>query len=150
MIEDYEGDLLEFKNSCLDLLVTPNHNMWVFDYNKRSPLERVWKFIRAEDMKNSAYKFEMGGEWKGINDEVLILPDETELVSGIGKGDIRYKGFTLPMVLALKLVGLWISDGSLSLPSTGSGRKLYIHQKKEWVRIEIKSLLDELHLDLLS
>ena len=53
----YNGDLINFKSTQIDLLVTPNHNCWVYDYQKRSDKTRKWKFIQASAIVNKKYKF---------------------------------------------------------------------------------------------
>ena len=57
----YIGKMYNFKSTQLDLCVTPDHNMWVYDANKRSEKTKIWKFIKAENMKNKSYKFDKSG-----------------------------------------------------------------------------------------
>ena len=52
----YRGDMHHWLSTQVDLLVTPNHSMWLFDYDKRSDKNRQWKFIRSDEATNGRYK----------------------------------------------------------------------------------------------
>ena len=46
IISSYHSGLLSYwKNSKIDILVNPERDIWIYDYNKRSVSERVWKFV---------------------------------------------------------------------------------------------------------
>ena len=131
----YSGDLLHFHSSSIDLLVTPNHNMWVYDYQKRSVSERVWKFLPASELKNSRYKFNKTcSSWQGCDCPITIPAHRTK----------RYKfpSVTLTDSQALdlfELLGLWITDGSYS-KGYDSGESVLITQTKASVRKRIEYL----------
>ncbi len=61
---EYNGDMIRIKSRSTDLLVTPNHNMYVLTHNnflkKRKP-----EFIIAENLKNALYRIPIGGNWVG-------------------------------------------------------------------------------------
>ena len=54
---DVDEDLLHFQSTQVDLLVTKDHRMWLYDNNKRSEKTRIWKFIEAQQATNKRYKF---------------------------------------------------------------------------------------------
>ena len=57
IIDDYSGNMDYWESTQVNLMVTPNHNMWVFDHEKRSLNTKKWKFIKSEECINRRYKF---------------------------------------------------------------------------------------------
>ena len=47
IVKDYSGEMIRVHSSMVDLLVTPNHRMFFFDYDKRSKSTRTWKIQEA-------------------------------------------------------------------------------------------------------
>ena len=70
--KDWDSDLLHFESTSIDIMVTPNHNMWVNDYQKRGKIEDKWKFIEAQNMKTGAYKFKKDANWDGKKQKIHI------------------------------------------------------------------------------
>jgi len=133
--QEYEGYLLHFESSSIDLLVTPEHRMWVFDYNKRSKRTRKWKFVMAKNLTNNRYKFKKNAMWDAPDVEITIPPHPR-----------YYKKFPAIHLDAnrtgdlFELLGLWVTDGSYC-----EGRRcLSIHQNKPHVRERIKKLCRDL------
>lgn len=133
--QEYEGYLLHFESSSIDLLVTPEHRMWVFDYDKRSEKTRKWKFIMAKNLTNARYKFKKNAKWDTPDVEVTIPPHPR-----------YYRKFPAIHLNAertgdlFELLGLWITDGSYC-----GGRKcIVITQNKPKVRERTKELCNRL------
>ena len=139
----YKGDLLRFENSSIDLLVTPNHKMWVFDHEKRSSKNKVWKFIEAQNLKNSRYVFSKTcSKWRGIRQSVVIPPHPTKRLQFPQLSFDHKKTGDL-----FELLGLWITDGSYRYgKKNGSGSCLSISQSKVGVRQRIRELCEGLGL----
>jgi thymidylate synthase ThyX/intein/homing endonuclease len=133
--QEYEGYLLHFESSSIDLLVTPEHRMWVFDYDKRSEKTRKWKFIMAKNLSNGRYKFKKNAKWDAPDVEVTIPAHPR-----------YYKKFPQIHLDAkrtgdlFELLGIWVTDGSYC----GGRRCLAISQTKSSVRARIKELCDRL------
>ena len=121
----YDGNLLSFQNTSLDLLVTPNHRMWVFDYDKRSSTSRTWKFVEARNLSNSRYKFQKGAaSWSGRARSTTISAHPTKYhqfptlhLDSTQTGDL------------FELLGIWITDGSYHYGKR-SGSSVQISQTK--------------------
>ena len=140
--KEWDGYLLHFESRLIDLLVTPNHNMWVFDYDKRSPKTRIWKFLKAEDLKNNRYKFKKNAKWKGRVQSITIPQHPT-----------KYKRFPIikydPQQTAdlFELLGYWVTDGSYKYgKNNGSGNSIIITQSKQIHINRIKNLCEHLNL----
>ena len=136
----FKGDLLHFETTNLDLLVTPDHRMWVYDYDKRSKDSKIWKFLRADELKNSRYVFNKTcSYWSGEIGEVLLNEHPT-------------KKYAFPerifkkeeLGLLWELLGLWVTDGSYNTGKGKSGSSIVITQTKENGVSRIKHLCDEL------
>ncbi len=68
--EEYSGELLYFKNKYIDILVTPNHRMYV------SSMSDKYKLRTAEEIKNLyQYKFKKDTIWIGREKEWFYLPN---------------------------------------------------------------------------
>lgn len=140
----YVGKLFNFSNTGIDLAVTPNHNMWVKDYNKRSSKTKVWKFIKAEEMSNSAYQFDSSGNWVGNKLDYIHIKgnDKSKYASRRSK---NYEANSF-----LELLGLWVTDGSISPCVKNSGRRICITQIKKHVCNRIEQLCADLNIPFLK
>lgn len=142
--KDYEGDMLEFKCNTLDLLVTPNHNMWVFDYDKRSKDTRTWKFIQADKLLNSRYRFLKGGvNWLFKKDVEISIPKHRTKFKQFPKLVLnKYQVGAL-----FELLGWWITDGSYNQGHRyNSGDSVIISQVKQIGRKRIMKLCEDIGL----
>lgn len=141
----YTGKLDHYQSKQIDLLVTPNHNMWVFDYDKRSVDTRIWDFIKSEDMNNRRYVF--------MKSAIPISRDTPELftVPGVtlpkGFYNKHYPELNLNSKLLFELLGWWITDGHIEFSTNGSGNKLSISQTKTNGVNRISAILNELELE---
>ena len=142
--EKYSGKMIHIHSTQLDFLVTPNHNMWVFDYHKRSSKTKIWKFIKAEELYNKRYLFSKGATFIGESPKTIKV-DDIEIERGyIGKK--LFKGFEADSKLFMKLLGVWVTDGCLCKRSKDNGRRIIISQTKTIGRNEIEHLLLNLNL----
>ena len=139
----FDDDLLLFENTEMSLLVTKNHNMWVFDYDKRSKKERTWKFMRADELTNGRYQFDVSGKWHGTVLEHIKIPP---VAVSRGFYDKVYDGVCFDASLFMKFLGIWVTDGSISEAKGGGGRRIVITQTKKRGVKEIKKLLKALGL----
>ena len=60
VVYSHHKKMIQIKNRSIDILVTPNHNMWV---QKRR--QKNWKFIRADSIPSNPPKIARTAEWKG-------------------------------------------------------------------------------------
>lgn len=148
IVKWFDGYMDEYKSTQVDLCVTPNHNMWVYDYDKRSKLTKTWKFIKSEDLTNKRYKF---------NKSANRIANSNESVYTIGGVDIHrgfydkhYDSLTLDRRLFLELLGWWVTDGCVSYGKGSSGNRIYISQIKPAGRNRIEYILSTLGLSYYS
>lgn len=146
---EYNGKLDKYKSTQIDLCVTPNHSMWVFDYHKRSPLTKIWKFIESSNMTNGAYGFEKSSLGVSTPDCPSILIPNVKREHH--KEFIGYNFVGEQVNLFLELLGIWVTDGSLSFGTIKdgkqtSGNRIQISQTKNFGRERIEYLLSKLNI----
>jgi len=114
---DYKGKMYRLKTKRIDLLVTPNHNLFYSpcDFRNRKPF--ILK--QARELFGKSKRFKKNGIWKGKNPQYFELP-----AAKLRHGSRFYSGFRetpkklLPIEPWLKFFGFWIAEGW-----TTSGRK---------------------------
>lgn len=92
IIQHYEGPMVHFKNKRVDLLVTPNHNMFILDSIKKLSIESA-----NESSKRSIF-YMPKGTWKGKIEEFYEI-------GGFWKVDIKD---------LMYILGVYIGDGFTS------------------------------------
>lgn len=136
----YKGEMLNFKSTQIDLCVTPDHNMWVFDASKRSKKTKKWKFIEAKSMANKNYKFSKVGNKKyTVGESIKYIPQ-------ISTPNKFFDRIYIKNINAFfELMGWFVTDGSLEVAK--NYKRVRISQTKERNRERIKFLLNELGLE---
>ncbi len=72
---DYDGELYHFKSKKLDLLVTPNHNMFVQQYCPKCKKGLYYrKFVKACEFNPNIHFIPKGGNWRGVKRDYFTLP----------------------------------------------------------------------------
>ncbi len=133
---NYAGEMLHFGGRSIDLLVTPDHKLFVNRRTNGRPtrkgLEKTgWHTTEASQVFG-AHNFEMSRKisWQGDD------PGETLMVNGV-----RY-----PTQPFLKFLGLWLGDGSAYIPQKDGKNSGYIVQIAAFnqKRAYVKEVLDDL------
>lgn len=118
----YQGNMISFKNSRFDLLVTPNHSVLVQNMDS-SVKDKSWKLKCADEVgRKSKHRFLSGLNWNGIYRDYEILAGE--------KVDIE---------TYLKFMAYWLSDGSCTPRKNNYNIKIAQHNN-EWMYEELKKL----------
>lgn len=100
----YKGNMYHIKTQQIDLMVTPNHRMWV---SKRYGRENKWlehDFELAEDIIGQRRKYQKDAIWDSP-DYQFILPEVT------CKNGIVYPEKIVDMDSWLTFFGIWIAEG---------------------------------------
>lgn len=115
---NYEGEMIWFNSSTLDLLVTPDHRM--LTENQQGQM----KFMQAEDVKGGR-KIPKTCNWKGTE-----------------KDFFEVAGRQIPMDLWLQFFGIWIAEGYTTWNSPGYN--IGITQINEMKREMICEMLEKM------
>ena len=97
IVRDFEGDLISFQTSKLDMVTTPNHRMWV---QKRNWLNKFndWEILPADKLERGTKKFRSVVKWRG---------EEPSDYIELGNYRICVEDY-------LRLVGYYVSEGFIN------------------------------------
>ena len=139
----YKGLLHCYHSSQVNLKVTPDHNMWVFDNHKRSIKTKIWKFLESQNLTNKSYSFDKGGN-KERNDYIraIAIPATTRRCGVVKR---EFNGHTFDNLAFFEFLGWWATDGYLE--KQGNHFIVSLSQFKTKGVQRIKYLLDKLNLD---
>lgn len=108
---NYEGKMYHAKSVSINLLVTPNHQLYVHPY-KKPPLIEANRFglFKVEDVMGLRMRIKKDAKWVGIEKDKMVLPS------------VKWNGFYkkiipdryLPMDDWLEFFGYWLAEGHVS------------------------------------
>jgi len=116
IVQHYEGDMVHFNNKRIDLLVTPNHNMFILSTNKKKLLIET-----AEKALKRSIFFLPEGHWVGKREEDFEIN---------GHGRVRTKDL-------MYVLGIFIGDGFVAYQEkqtetkTGLARKEFLNRSRD-------------------
>ena len=116
IVQDYEGEMISYKNSLVDMKVTPNHRMYYFSGDKRA-----LQISKAEEIEDRTAIYLPIGKWQG--EDVRDL--EIENIGRINAEDLFY------------LIGVYLGDGCIKnqekerLLKSGLNKEDYMKQRDE-------------------
>ena len=147
---DYNGFLIHFKNKVQDIMVTPNHKMFVF---KESTLKNKGylegqkakdEFFTANKVNKNSITPQWDYRWQGNNINYFLLEKCYKKISK--KSEKLMPELKIPMDNWLKFFGMWIADGWCSHTLNTQGNQRYsigIKQNKVTYK-ETKDIFDSL------
>lgn len=146
----YDGMMIRRFGKHIDLLVTPNHNMWIrLRRTRKNEVEKFgrwkkFKFRKAFNLPKEFY-IKRNANWKGEEKKRFILPEYyNEWESGFGKRSYYQPEIKIPMDDWLAFFGIWLAEGSLSSRNKCSVR-VYQKKYKNVVRKIMEKMPFELH-----
>ena len=111
----FAGKMFRQRGKSIDVLVTPNHRLWMRTYGNDDFSE--FKFVEArKSPKKVKYKRDVK-IWRGSEPQYFILPC-VERNYPFGKEVVEEKW--IKMDDWLRFFGIWIAEGSTSHPSKGN------------------------------
>jgi hypothetical protein len=104
----FKGKLFHQKGRSVDLLVTPEHRMWVRkDWDRRK--KRKFEIIQAKNLPKH-YQLQVSADWDGKEEKWFILPKVERMNGWRGKKLLPAK--KILMDDWLKFFGFWLAEGS--------------------------------------
>ena len=139
---EYNGEMVSFKNKRIDLVVTPNHNVWakkIKNHNKGHHLKQKFEFETAINLLGKEnVQIKAIDKWRGKEEKYLISPKIKK-----SKYDPKPQVSKVSMDLWLEFLGYYLSEGSFTYNEGHYG--IYISQSKKSKYYErIKECLDRL------
>lgn len=133
----YTGDMYAVKNRSLDLMVTPNHNMYVKPLYKDGDYE----LITAEEMSGQSVRYLSAAEdWDGEEPDTIIL-DEAEHghdYQSIDPIEVNPDDF-------VEFLGYYLSEGTHYKKKTGQ-YIVRIYQNKKETKDKIRKCLKRMNI----
>ncbi|MGQ9780734.1 MAG: LAGLIDADG family homing endonuclease [Nitrososphaeria archaeon] len=127
-VYEYKGKMFHQKGKSVDLLVTPNHKMWV-----KRRREKEFEFVEAKDLPEDI-EYKADGKWKGRKREWFISPS---VYRNRHCDKMKEKGIL--MNDWLEFLGYFLSAGNLS--SSNRTYRITISQNQDRVRERIESCI---------
>jgi thymidylate synthase ThyX len=131
--ERYSGKMVRIRSSMVDLLVTPNHRVFFYDYDKRSASSRMWKFSRADSLIGRRVVLKTDGIWKAPDIKNMIIPSITVSAARSDTGttyERTYDSLQIPFDAYATFLGFYDAEGSLQ-HSEGASYHITICQSKK-------------------
>jgi thymidylate synthase ThyX len=118
-VGDYEGDMYRIRSEQVDLLVTPNHRMWVKAHdtqaNKRG--EEPYRVRLANEIFGKRVAYQKTAQWCGQESGTVTIPG-TKRIYQLRKGGTEttrhYIGSEFPLVEFAQFLGHWLAEGSIN------------------------------------
>jgi len=110
---DYSGKMYHLDTRFINLLVTPNHRLYVGDeYREKGEFKYKYNFKLPQEVIGKYKKFRRSAQWIGEESISFTLP-------GVQKGINQYKTIEIPEKIVsmenwLKLLAWYISEGYLT------------------------------------
>jgi len=113
IVEDFDGEMIHIENSTLDLLVTPNHQLYVDVIDRGGHRKGEYEFVRADEFERGIFK--RSAVWLGNDTDYFVL-------EGVYSKSIpEYRNAVrIPMRLWAEFMGYWLSEGWISVKRANS------------------------------
>jgi thymidylate synthase ThyX len=116
---DYEGEMYKVRSEQVDLLVTPNHRMWVKAYdtqaNKRG--EEPYRVRLASEIFGKRVAYQKTADWHGQETGSVEIPGTKRVWQARNRATEttrHYVGSTFPLEDFARFLGHWLAEGSLN------------------------------------
>lgn len=120
---DYDGELIHFANSGIDMMVTPNHKM-LFCKNKKEK----WMVDEARNLTQDRYIFRASADWKSNQDiDNISIDIKEDLQTNFGTNVLKPKDIEINTFM--KFLGYYLSEGYVNLSTKGRSYQVSISQK---------------------
>jgi hypothetical protein len=147
--QKYKGKMYRVKSRQIDLLVTPEHKMFV-------KTKAGWRLIPAYQLKGKCVEYlKTIPKWKGEDRELFELP--SMVYTQRNKLTGRVNQHTLPPLRFkmddwLEFLGYYLSEGSLKAPNKngGGGYCIVLSQNPGWKREKMKRCIKRLGFNVIE
>jgi ATP-dependent protease ClpP protease subunit len=133
---DYSGPMYKVKNQQLNLVVTPNHRMYVATKNGDKPTQK-YDFVEASSIFNQTARYKKDAIWTK-SDYQFVLPaveklnthpgGESSIIPDPPCFEETRGPKEVPMEPWLKFMGMWIAKGWTSTENAPDKHKYYALQ----------------------
>jgi len=148
----YKGEMVHFSSNNVNVLVTPDHDMWVRQ-QASSRTTKPWEKVHAERLEGiNKMSFVGRYGWEGKEEQEFILPDAIKW-DGLPRETIQAER-VVPMDRWLEFLGYVISEGCIFNPKEGTSSvgkyKVTISQKDKGSVQKINECLNSIPFNFKS
>jgi thymidylate synthase ThyX len=116
---DYEGPMYRVRSEQVDLLVTPNHRMWIQRYDTQAAKrgEQLFGIESAEDILHKRVKYQKCARWVGRSPDVIEVPATSRTYRRRDRSretTRTYAGASFPIESFARFLGYYLSEGSVN------------------------------------
>jgi thymidylate synthase ThyX len=118
-VGDYDGDMYRVRSEQVDLLVTPNHRMWVKAHdtqaNRRG--EEPYRVRLASEIFGKRVAYQKTATWHGQEAGTVEIPGTKRVWQAHDRTTNttrHYVGSTFPLEEFARFLGHWLAEGSLN------------------------------------
>ncbi len=118
-VGDYDGEMYRVRSEQVDLLVTPNHRMWVKAHdtqaNKRG--EEPYRVRLASEISGKRVAYQKTAGWRGQEDGTVEIPGTKRIWKRRDRDTNttrHYVGARFPLPEFARFLGHWLAEGSLN------------------------------------
>lgn len=134
----HHKELVSIRNQTLDILVTPDHNMYVSGQQDARKRANKFKFVKARDLQYQSL-IKRTGTWIGQEQQYFVLPSVP--VGHYSGKQVLFQEtgeLEIPMDDWLTFTGIWLAEGSASSGKISIAQKT--PEKTEMIASMLKAL----------
>lgn len=106
---DFDGPMIQWNNRSIDILVTPNHNMYVAGQASARQGRANFKFVSALDCSESQYLLTRTAGWSGTSPDMFVAQGHSW---NTGIGFRKAEDVSVPFPAWARFLGVWFAEGS--------------------------------------
>ena len=118
-VGDFDGEMYRLRSEQIDLLVTPNHRMWVKAHdtqaNRRG--EEPYRIRHASEIFGKRVAYQKTATWHGQETGMVSIPGTKRMWQARNrttKTTRHYLGSSFPLEEFARFLGHWLAEGSLN------------------------------------
>ncbi len=140
---EYEGPMYKVSSQHVDLLVTPQHRMWVqpIDTQKYRRGEQSFQIMHPTDILHKRVRYQKSARWTGETPDRIEIPEtyRSWVRADTGKRTTRrYPAVSFPAVPFARFLGWYLSEGCIN------GHQICIAQNRGPVLDEIAQVVKDM------
>ena len=116
---DYEGPMYRVRSEQVDLLVTPNHRMWVQRHDTQAAKRGEQKFAvePAENLLHKRVKYQKCARWVGCSPDHVVIPATQRIYQrrDLDHPSTRtYSAISFPLEPFARFLGYYLAEGCVN------------------------------------
>jgi thymidylate synthase ThyX len=116
---DYSGPMYRVRSEQVDLLVTPNHRMWVRGHDTQAARrhEQAFAVQTARDILHKRVHYQKNARWTGCSPDQIMIQETHRTYWRADRGSRAtrtYPGRSFPIEPFARFLGYYLAEGSIN------------------------------------